>query len=75
MDSARRRSGCLFINIDMKITISMQNQLWQERIIPGPGYNVTEILDDIESAREAGTIPWVNWDQPLRLDIQIVEQV
>ena len=75
MDSARRRSGWLFINIDMKITISMQNQLWQERIIPGPGYNVTEILDDIESAREDGTIPWVNWDQPLRLDIQIVEQV
>ena len=59
----------------MKITISMQNQLWQERIIPGSGYNVTEILDDIESAREDGTIPWVNWDQPLRLDIQIMEQV
>lgn len=53
----------------------MQNQLWQERIIPGPGYNVTEILDDIENAREAGTIPWVDWNQPLRLHIQIVEQV
>ena len=59
----------------MKITISMQNQLWQERTIPGPGYNVTEILDDIESAREAGTLAWVDWSQPLRLDIQIVEQV
>ena len=34
-----------------------------------------EILDDIESAKEAGTIPWVDWSQPLRLDIRIVEQV
>lgn len=59
----------------MKITISMQNQLWQERDIPGPGYNVTEILDDIESAREAGELTWVDWSQPLRLDIQIVAQV
>ena len=59
----------------MKITISMQNQLWQERDIPGPGYNVTEILDDIESAKEAGEINWVDWSQPLRLNIQIVEQV
>ena len=57
----------------MTINIHLQNTLWQTRTIPGPGYNVTEILDSIESAREAGELNWVLWDQPLRLDIQVVE--
>ena len=59
----------------MIIEIRLQNQLWETRDIPGPGYNVTEILDEIQSAREAGELAWVDWSQPLRLDIQIVEQV
>jgi hypothetical protein len=59
----------------MIIEIRLQNQLWEARNISGPGYNVTEILDDIQGAREAGELNWVLWDQPLRLDIQIVEQV
>jgi hypothetical protein len=57
----------------MTINIHLQNTLWQTRTIPGLGYNVTEILNSIESAREAGELNWVLWDQPLRLDIQIVE--
>jgi hypothetical protein len=59
----------------MIINIHLQNTLWQTRTIPGPGYSVTEILDSIESAREAGELAWVDWSQPLRLDIQIVEQL
>ncbi len=51
----------------------MQNRLWETLEVPGPGYNVVEILDSIQSARTAGQIDWVDWDQPLRLDIQIVE--
>jgi len=59
----------------MIIEIRLQNQLWEARNISGPGYNVTEILDEIQSAREAGELNWVDWNQPLRLDIQIVEQL
>jgi hypothetical protein len=59
----------------MIIEIRLQNQLWEARNISVPGYNVTEILDEIQSAREAGELAWVDWDQPLRLDIQIVEQL
>jgi hypothetical protein len=59
----------------MKINILMQDQLWETRDISGPGYNVTEILDDIQGAREAGELAWVDWNQPLRLDIQIAEQL
>jgi hypothetical protein len=59
----------------MKINILMQDQLWEARDVSGPGYNVTEILDDIQGAREAGELAWVDWGQPLRLDIQIVEQL
>jgi hypothetical protein len=57
----------------MIINIYLQNTLWEARNISGPGYNVTEILDDIQGAREAGELAWVDWSQPLRLDIQIVE--
>ena len=59
----------------MIIEIHLQNTLWEARDISGPGYNVTEILNSIESAREAGELAWVDWNQPLRLDIQIVEQL
>ena len=56
----------------MILEIYLQAQLWETRNISGPGYSVTEILDDILGAREAGELAWVDWDQPLRLDIQIV---
>jgi hypothetical protein len=59
----------------MIINIHLQDTLWETRDISGPGYNVTEILNSIESAREAGELAWVDWNQPLRLDIQIVEQL
>jgi hypothetical protein len=55
--------------------IRLQNQLWETRNVSSPGYSVTEILDDIQGAREAGELAWVDWGQPLRLDIQIVEQL
>jgi len=57
----------------MKITISMQDQLWRTEEVPGPGYSVVAILDAIGSAKTAGELSWVNWDEPLRLDIQIVD--
>jgi hypothetical protein len=57
----------------MQITISMQDQLWRTEQVPGPGYNVVEILDAIGAAKTAGELAWVDWDQPLRLDIQVVE--
>jgi len=57
----------------MKLNVSMQNRLWETLEVPGPGYDVVDILDSIQSARAAGQIAWVDWDQPLRLDIQIVE--
>ena len=58
----------------MIIEIRLQNTLWEARNVSGPGYNVTEILDGIQSAKEAGELNWVDWSQPLRLDIQIVEK-
>ena len=57
----------------MQITISMQDQLWRTEQVAGSGYNVVEILDAIGTAKTAGELTWVDWDQPLRLDIQIVE--
>jgi hypothetical protein len=57
----------------MQITISMQDQLWRTEEVDGPGYGVVEILDDIGAAKSAGKLEWVDWDQPLRLDIQIVD--
>ena len=51
----------------------MQDQLWRTKEMPGPGYSVVEILDDIGTAKTAGELTWINWDEPLRLDIQIVE--
>jgi hypothetical protein len=51
----------------------MQDQLWQIKQVPGPGYDVVLILDKIGAAKTAGELEWVNWDEPLRLDIQIVD--
>ena len=57
----------------MQITISMQDQLWRTEQVDSPGYSVVEILNDIGAAKSAGELEWVDWDQPLRLDIQIVD--
>jgi hypothetical protein len=57
----------------MQITISMQDQLWRTEQVDGPGYSVVEILDAIGAAKTAGELTWVDWDEPLRLDIQVVE--
>lgn len=57
----------------MTITISMQNRLWETRNLPGPGYNLADILNDIRAASDSGDLPWLDWNQPLRLDIQIIE--
>jgi hypothetical protein len=59
----------------MIINIHLQDTLWETRDISGLGYNITEILDNIQGAREAGELAWVDWNQPLRLDIQIAEQL
>ena len=56
----------------MQITISMQDQLWRTAQVPGPGYDVVTIIDEIGAAKNAGELDWINWDEPLRLDIQIV---
>lgn len=57
----------------MQITISMQGQLWRTKEVLGSGYSVVEILDEIGSAKAAGELTWINWDEPLRLDVQIVD--
>jgi hypothetical protein len=57
----------------MQITIYMQDQLWRTEQVAGPGYSVVEILNDIGAAKSAGELEWVDWNQPLRLDIQIVD--
>ena len=57
----------------MQITISMQDQLWRTEEVPGPAYSVVEILNDIGAAKTAGELSWVNWNEPLRLDIQVVD--
>lgn len=51
----------------------MQDQLWRTEEVLGPGYSVVQILDEIGAAKTAGELDWVNWDEPLRLDIQIVD--
>lgn len=51
----------------------MQDQLWYTEEVDEPGYSVVEILDKIGAAKSAGELEWVNWDEPLRLDIQVVE--
>jgi hypothetical protein len=57
----------------MQITISMQDQLWRTKEVADSGYSVVEILDEIGAAKTAGELTWIDWNQPLRLDIQIVE--
>lgn len=57
----------------MQIAISMQDQLWRTEQVASPGYSVVEILDKIGAAKTAGELTWVNWNEPLRLDIQIID--
>jgi hypothetical protein len=57
----------------MQISISMQDQFWRIETVPGPGYDVVKIIDQIGAAKETGELGWVDWNQPLRLDIQVVE--
>ena len=51
----------------------MQDQLWRTEEIPGPGFDVVTIIDEIGAAKTAGELTWVKWDEPLRLDIQIID--
>jgi len=57
----------------MHIDVYLQKQLYRTIELSQPGYDVTKVLDQIQSDREAGTLAWVNWDQPLDLDIQYTE--
>jgi hypothetical protein len=57
----------------MHIDVYLQKQLYRTIELSQPGYNVTTVLDQIQSDREAGNLSWVNWDQPLDLDIQYLE--
>jgi hypothetical protein len=57
----------------MHIDVYLQKQLYRTIELSQPGYDVTTVLDQIQSDREAGNLAWVNWDQPLDLDIQYLE--
>ena len=57
----------------MHIDVYLQKQLYRTIQLSQPGYDVTTVLDQIQSDREAGNLSWVNWDQPLDLDIQYLE--
>ena len=57
----------------MHIDVFLQKQLYRTIELSQPGYDVTTVLDQIQSDREAGNLAWVNWDQPLDLDIQYFE--
>jgi hypothetical protein len=57
----------------MHIDVYLQKQLYRTIELSQPGYDVTTVLDQIQSDREAGDLAWVNWDQPLDLDIQYLE--
>jgi hypothetical protein len=57
----------------MHIDVYLQKQLYRTIELSQPGYDVTTVLDQIQSDREAGNLAWVNWDQPLDLDIQYFE--
>ena len=57
----------------MHIDVYLQKQLYRTIKLSQPGYDVTKVLDQIQSDREAGNLSWVNWDQPLDLDIQYFE--
>lgn len=51
----------------------MQDRLWRTQEVAGPGYDVVTIIDQIGAAKTAGELDWVDWNEPLRLDIQVVE--
>jgi len=53
----------------MHIDVYLQKQLYRTIELSQPGYDVTTVLDQIQSDREAGNLAWVNWDQPLSTGI------
>ena len=57
----------------MHIDVYLQKQLYRTIELSQPGYDVTTVLDQIQSDREAGNLSWINWDQPLDLDIRYLE--
>jgi len=57
----------------MHIDVYLQKQLYRTIELSQPGYNVTTVLDQIQSDREAGNLAWVNWDQPLDFEVQYFE--
>ena len=59
-------------NCSMQIFIHIQDQLWRTKEISGTNYDVVAIINEIDQAKTAGELEWVNWNEPLRLDIQIV---
>ena len=66
------RKSVLEKNCSMQISIHIQDQLWRTVELPGTNYDVVAIINEIDQAKTAGELEWVDWDQPLRLDIQIV---
>jgi len=54
----------------MHIEIYLQKQLYQSLELDQSGYNVTAILDQIQSDKEAGQLNWINWDQPLEFEVK-----
>jgi hypothetical protein len=57
----------------MHIDVYLQKQLYRTIELSQPGYNVSAILDQIQSDREAGNLTWVQWDQPLDFKVQYFE--
>jgi hypothetical protein len=54
----------------MHIEIYLQKRLYQSLELDQSGYNVTAILDQIQSDKEAGQLNWINWDQPLEFEVK-----
>jgi hypothetical protein len=57
----------------MHIDVYLQKQLYRTIELIQPGYDVTKVLDQIQSDREAGNLSWVQWDQPLDFEVQYFE--
>jgi hypothetical protein len=57
----------------MHIDVYLQKQLYRTIQLSEPGYNVPAVLDQIQADRQAENLNWVNWDQPLDLDIRYSE--
>ena len=57
----------------MHIDVYLQKQLYRTIELSQPGYDVTSILDQIQSDKEAGNLAWVHWDKPLDFEVLYVE--